>query len=297
MRFVLLILFFFTFDAVAQIRPLQTTRMTSTSGAGVGSLLVVESAILNPAALAFFTDTYFSYQKNSSSIKSGNDLRLVDDNNFPSSNGHEAYFLFDNSSQVKGGFSYQHQREGGFERKRLTASLAGFITDRLTWGLLYKYTEDNLSSSARGNSKVSHPVTLGLTYVFSPGLIVGATYDDPGLAIKEETRANIGIQYSLFDQFVLIFDAGTKPNGDAFDSRIWRGALQFNVFSDFFVRAGKYQDRALNLEGDSWGVSWIGPKLGAEFAMKQSTQIIKQVDYLYPEETITDISFAFHLKF
>ena len=47
----------------AQIREFQTTRLNSTGGAGVASMLSTEAGILNPAASAFFDGSSLSYQR------------------------------------------------------------------------------------------------------------------------------------------------------------------------------------------------------------------------------------------
>ncbi len=56
----LLALFSFTFKAYAftRVHDFETTRLKSTSGAGVGSILLEEAAVLNPASLSFFSISY-----------------------------------------------------------------------------------------------------------------------------------------------------------------------------------------------------------------------------------------------
>jgi hypothetical protein len=299
MRFVSLVLLFMTLDAVAQIRPFQTTRLHSTGGAGVASMLVTESAVLNPAPLAFFADTFVSYQNTRTSIHSDSEDRESDDRVFPGGNRSEGYFLFDNASSLKGGFSYQTQRENGFNRKRGTATMAAPIGENMSYGLLYRYTEDSRPDwyGASSRHKVSHPFTMGLTWIPYSKLTVGFVWDDPTRAITGESRAIAGLQYSVTPDLIAIIDAGGDPTTDFYDKRLWRGALQFNVFSDFFLRGGKFQDRALNLEGEAWGVSWTGPKLGVDFAMKTSRQIQSESGYLYKDEKLQDVSFTANVRF
>lgn len=297
MRLILVFCLLLSLDAAAQIRPFQTTRLVSTGGAGVASLLVSETAILNPASLAFFSDTFVSYQNTNSDLKSKNDQRDTDGRTFSKSNRQEGYFLFDNASTIKGGFSYQYQKENGFQRKRGTATLASNLGESMAFGVIYKYTEDTRPEEYNYRHRVSHPVTLGLTWVYIPSLIFGATWDDPGRATPGESRATVGAQYNLTERLMIILDAGGDPTIDFSDSRIWRGAAQYNPFADLFIRVGRYQDRALNLEGESWGVSWTGPKLGLDFAMRNSRQIEDKLGFLYRREKISDVSFALNLRF
>ncbi len=298
MRFVLLFILFLSFDAHSQVRPFQTARLNSSAGAGVASILVTESAILNPSTLAFFNETFVSYQKSNGELKSESDDRRTDGAPFSKTNYQEGYFLFDNASSIKGGFSYQMQRENGFLRRRSTATMASNITPNMSLGLLYKYTQDTRpASTSRKRHITSHPVTLGYSWIAHSSLVVGATWDDPGRAISGESRATVGAQYSITEKFFLITDAGGDPTVDFVDKRLWRAALQYNLFADFFVRAGKFEDKALNFEGTSWGVSWTGPKLGADFAMKNSRQIKKEKSYLYPNESLSEVSFALNVRF
>ena len=300
--------FFFLFsflsffsDAHAQtqeaIRPLQTARLISTSGAGVGSMLVAESAILNPAPVAFFQDTFVSYQKGNAKLGNSSQERITNADPFGQLNSSESFYLFDNSSELKGGLSYQYQREDGQRRKRITATASSLVTDNLSVGVLYKYTEDTTYSAQANRSRISNPITLGFTYIYHPGFIIGGVWEDPTRASRNEARAILGAQANLTEKIVLIFDVGGNPTADLNDSRIWRGALQLALFSDVYLRGGKYQDRSLFLEGESWGVAWIGPKLGAEFAMKTSRRLTDRSTRLYDRERITDASFAFHLRF
>lgn len=278
-------------------RPLQTTRLNSTSGAGVGSLLVAESAILNPAPAAFFQDTYVSYQKNNTHLGNPSPERITNADPFGRLNTSESYYLFDNSSEIKGGLSYQHQREDGFRRKRITASASSLVKDNLSVGILFKYTEDTQYLDSGNKHRVSNPLTLGFTYIYYPGLIFGGVWEDPTRASNDENRVIVGLQATLSEKIVLIFDAGGDPTVDFNNSRIWRGALQVALFSDLYFRGGKYQDHSLHLEGESWGVAWIGPKLGAEFSMKTSRPFTDKSNRLYGQERLTDASFALHLRF
>lgn len=299
--FLLLSLIPFLSNAYAQNsrtpRPLQTTRLNSTSGAGVGSLLVAEAAILNPAPTAFFQDTYVSYQKNNTDLGNASPDRLTNADPFGRLNASESYYLFDNSSELKGGLSYQHQREDGFRRKRITATASSLVKDNLSVGVLFKYTEDTQYLDSGNSHRVSNPLTLGFTYIYHPGLIFGGVWEDPTRASRDESRVIAGLQASLTEKIVLIFDVGGDPTADFNDSRLWRGALQVSLFSDLYLRGGRYQDRSLLLEGESWGVAWIGPKLGAEFSMKTSRPLTDKSTRLYERERLTDASFAFHLRF
>ncbi len=295
---IVLILAFTSAMAFAQPRPFQTARLQSTAGAGVASLLVNEAALLNPATLSFFTDTFASYQRTTTEVEKKNPERLADGRRAAASQHSEGYFLFDNTGVLKGGFSFQRQSEDAFSRERMTVTLAGPVTPEVSLGVIYRHTTDSRPPRySRHRHHISHPLVLGMSWVQSENFILGLVWEDPSRATPGESRAIAGLQYGLTDALLLIGDAGGDPTADFQDRHLWRGALQMNVFSDFFARAGYYEDKTVNLRGFAWGLSWTGPKLGIDFAMKDSRQIDDEKDYLYPKERVRDLSFAVSLQF
>jgi hypothetical protein len=297
MRLVLTILVFSS-AAWAQIRPFQTTRLMSSAGAGVGSLLVTESAILNPASVAFFSGTDTAYQKVSTSLKSKNPERAADGRAFSRTNRSEGFFLFDNQGDAKGGVSLQQQRENAFYRQRMTGTMASMLTPTLSFGLTYRHTEDRRAPWAFADKhKTSHSVVAGISYVVSEKISLGVVWEDVGRATPGESKAQAGIQLSVFDKIALILDGGADPAGDLKDNHLWRAAIQLQAFNDFLIRGGRFQDNTLNQEGFAWGGSWAGPKLGVDVAFRESNQMDQEKGYLYPREKITDFSFTMNLRF
>jgi hypothetical protein len=67
----------------AQIREFQTTRLNSTAGAGVASVLSTEAALLNPASSTFFSGSNLSYQSYSTSLRHESDTRNANADDFP----------------------------------------------------------------------------------------------------------------------------------------------------------------------------------------------------------------------
>lgn len=297
MRLILVFLTILSLNASAQVRTFQTTRLVSTSGAGVGSVLVNESAILNPASLAFFSGTYVSYQNTRSELRSENPQREVQGQSFSRSNRNEGYFIFDNSTPVKGGFSYQYQNENGIQRRRTTATLAAALGTSLTAGLLYKYTEDTGPIGSTKRHRVAHPLTLGLTWIAMPKLTLGVIWSDPGQAVPGESEAVLGSQFSITERLIVMFDAGSDPTRRYSDTMAWKGAVQYNPLGDLFLRLSRFSDKAQNLEGEAWGVSWTGPKLGLDFAVKTSHQLEDKSSFLFRREKMNEYSFAANLRF
>ncbi len=284
--------------AWGQPRPFQTARLQSTAGAGVGAVLVTESAVLNPAPLAFFTDTFASYQKSTSSVRSKNADRLTDGRALAGHNRQEGYFVFDNAGTTKGGLSYQQQRENGFQRDRVTATASTVLTPQVAMGVLYRHSQDARPPAfSRRRHRVSHSATLGMSWLAHDKVSVGAVWEDVGRALPGESRLLLGVQLNVIDKTAILLDGGIDPATGSGDDHLWRAALQFHLFSDVFVRAGRFQDETINQEGFGWGVSWSGPKLGADFAVRESKETDNQKGYLYPREKLVDVSFAVNLRF
>lgn len=294
----ILLFIFFSFTASAQVRPYQTARLKATGGAGVGSMLVIESSILNPAPLAFFGDSFASYQKTSTKFNDKNVERSADNRQLSKANRSEGYFLFDNTSGIKGGFSFVDLRENGFGRERATVTGATMLSESVSAGITVQHNEDTRPSWYSNNRhKTSNSFVLGLSWVAMESLSFGAVMEDVGKTFKDESRFTLGAQYTLTPDLVVMVDAGGDPRGDFAKRHLWRVAAQYRLFDDFFARIGQYKDNTINEKGLGWGVSWTGPKLGVDFAMKRAKQLDSGKGYLYPNETISDISFAVNLRF
>lgn len=280
----------------AQIREFQTTRLNSTAGAGIASVLSTEAAILNPAASAFFNGTSFSYQSYSTSLRHESESRTANADEFPSHNKSQGIFISEHDGPVKGGFAYLTQQENHFERKRIVAHSAASIGDQTALGLSYHFIQDQFPDSYAHSHRTSHQMTLGLTHILDEDTIIGLVVTDPTRATPGEERATAGFQYSVASKLTLIADFGAQYTKDVKDKHIWRGAVQLQLFDDFFFRLGKFYDNVRGTKGTGWGLGWTGPKLGVEFAQKISDQFVSK-SYLYQDESLVDTSLSAIIKF
>lgn len=272
----------------AKLRKLDSTRLISTSGAGIGAILLNESAFLNPASIYFFQDSSFYYQKGSASLNEESDKResaYSDDTN-------EAVVITDTSSVLKGSFSYQYQKDNGERRTRLTSSASTHISKNASFGVLYRYTQD----SADSGHKTFHQAVFGITYVVDPRLTFGAILEDPFLANKEDTKLAGGFQYALTQNFLVLGDIGSKYNDEPEENNFWRAAAQAQFFTRFYLKYGMFEDKIDNLHGNSWGLSWVGPKLSFEYAYRKS-KAFDDSENFYDEEEIEEHSLALSLVF
>jgi hypothetical protein len=137
---------------------------------------------------------------------------------------------------------------------------------------------------------------MGLTHILDEDSIIGVVLVDPARANPTEEKLTAGFQYSVAEKILIMGDAGMDYAGAVSKDYIWSGAVQLNVFADFFLRAGLFYDNINKFKGNGWGIGWIGPKLGVEFAQKFSEQIAKN-GYVYEGETLVDTTLSALLKF
>lgn len=280
----------------AQIREFQTTRLMSTGGAGVASILSTEAAVLNPAASAFFQGSSFSYQSYRTALLNKNAARELPSNSFAKNNLSTGVFMADHSGPVKGGIAYLLQDENNFERKNMVFHAAAPISGSSSLGLSYNYINDTLPGTLRNRHRVHHQASIGMTQIIDQKTILALLILDPTRSIPGEERAIAGFQYNVADRFTLIGDAGAQFTKSFSKKYLWRAAVQINIFSDFYFRAGRFYDNVRELKGTGWGASWIGPRFGIEFAQKISEQIGSGT-YVYVEEKLVDTSLSVIIKF
>jgi len=282
-------------SAYAQIRDFQTSRLMSTAGAGVASILSTEAAILNPAASAFFNGSSFSYQSYRTSLQNKDEVRDTAPDKFPGTNRAQGAFIADHTGPVKGGVAYINQEENHYERERMVLHGAGAIGNATSMGFSYNYIQDKYPPGVKDQHQIHHQLSAGLTHIIDEDTILGLVVIDPTRTTPGEERAIAGFQYSLADRFMIIGDIGAQYTKAVSEKYLWRGAVQLNIFSDFFLRAGQFYDNIIEQKGTGWGIGWIGPRFGVEFAQKYSTQF--ESGYVYKDEKLVDTSLSAILKF
>jgi hypothetical protein len=280
----------------AQMRDFQTSRLNSTAGTGVGSVLSTEAAILNPASSTFFEGSSFSYQTYRTSLKNENEERLNSDDSFPGVNKSQGLFLSDHSGPTKGGIAYITQKENNFQRELFTLHGAVPIANNASFGVRYNYIQSRNPKRLSPRHEVHHQASLGTTYIVDEDTVLGLVVIDPTHSNPGDERVIGGFQYDLADRFMILGDVGAQYSKNVKKYYLWRAALQINIFSDLFLRAGRFYDNITYTKGTGWGISWMGPRIGIEFAQKIS-EAFAQNSYLYKDEIITDTSLSAIIKF
>jgi hypothetical protein len=278
----------------AQIREFKTTRLMSTAGAGVASILSTEAALLNPAASAFFDEENVAYHGYSTTLQKKNSLRTMSP--FPKSNRSQGIFLADNSNQVKGGVAYIFQDENNFERNRMVLHGAAPISPTTAMGVNYSYLKDSLPNTFQRRHRTHHQASIGLTHILDERTSIGLLVQDLTRTTPGEERILAGLQYSLTDRLIVIGDAGAQYSKNFSEKYLWRGSIQLNLFSDVFLRVGRFYDNIQKIKGTGWGVSWMGPRLGIEFSQLYSQQFDSGF-YIFKDEKLVDTAVSAVIKF
>lgn len=291
--YLILFFLFFTNQALGKIREFETTHLKSTAGAGVGSILLEESSILNPAPIAFYKTSSLYFQKMGTNIQNQNTKNPY---TAPASDL-IAIIASDTKGRGKGSVSYVNQNEGFSKRKRIAGSMSYLIAKQSAMGITYSYTMENLyeNNTLKPEEKY-HQITAGFTHIVDEKITVGIIFVDPLQTKPEETKAIMGFQYSLQDFISLIFDAGADYNKDLAETVLYRAATQIKVYDNFFMRVGLFDDKGLKEKGNGAGLSWIGPKLMAEIAVKNSTVLEDSINKL-PKQKIKETSFSLSYRF
>jgi hypothetical protein len=267
----------------------------STSGAGVASILIDEASYLNPAPLAFYNKTSFYYQSYGQKIEDISGARSGEFAQMTEING-DSVTISDTKNSYKGALSYQGYRFNKIRRARFVASFARAATKNSSIGFSIRRTKDVHDN---GDEKTYNQGVIGTSHVISKNLTAGAVIIDPLGKIKSETRAIVGLQYIFSEVFMTMFDFGGNFKETFSDTFITRLGLQINFYKQIYVRMGFYSDKANNTKGDSYGISWIGPKISMDYAIKKSSILddSKAATLAFADERIIEHSLSFSLRF
>lgn len=284
---IVVLLSLLTTAAHAKINRLDSTRLISTAGTGIGSVLLNEAAFLNPASIYFFKKSSLYYQNGSTNLEESSEFRSND----YKEGKNEVFEITDTSARLKGAFSYQTQSENGETRKRITSSASNHLDKNTSFGVLYRYTEDKTD-----RHNVFHQAVFGLTHIHDKRLSYGLILEDPFLANRVDTKLAAGFQYSLTGNFIVMGDAGANYNDEPEENNFWRSAVQVQFFQHFFLKYGIFEDSIENLRGNAYGLSWIGPRLGIEYAYRKSSAFNDSENF-YKDENLEEHSLAFSVVF
>ena len=257
-------------ETQARVHDYETTRLKSTAGAGVGSLLANESALLNPASMAFFSSSSFYFQKEQFEYSEQSEKKQAASPIYSALSESRGIIFTDSRSPLRGALAHQKQQEGPFQRRRLSMALASVMNRDSALGLLFRKTTDIGPSLAKDKY---YQLVIGSTRIIDEKFTVGAIIIDPLKVKPQDVRAIVGGQYVFKNILTFMFDIGGNYAQDLAESRLFRGAFQLGFLKDFFLRAGVFEDRSLDEKGNGFGVAWLGPKLVLEASVKKTKDL------------------------
>jgi len=248
-----------------------TSRLQSSAGIGVGSILLDEATFLNPAASAFYQIGAIYYQK--TKIESTTDNNQQDNNI-------STFVASDAKGRVAGSISYQ-KNELIKDSKKISLSLASIVGEKSATGVTYHY-EDGLTKSKT--------LTFGVTHAVNEMFTMGFILNDPLREKENNSNAVIGLQYTYMEFITLMGDFGTDWK-DRFDEKlIYGGAVQFKIFDDLYLRGGIKQDKQKNVKTKGFGGSWSSPKFVVNAAMSFNENLNNKQEV---KETTFSVSYKF----
>ncbi|OFZ14191.1 MAG: hypothetical protein A2X86_04890 [Bdellovibrionales bacterium GWA2_49_15] len=267
-----ILIFSFIMAYASASQNFETTRLKSTAGAGVGSILMDESTVLNPAPLAFFNLSAFYIQKATATQTFANeDSQTV---TAPEKSEQLGVIASDGRGKAAGSISYNKIDIDSEKHKRMAASVAYRTGDNTAIGLAYKMDEAATKDASAIDYLVKKysTISIGITNVFENGFSLGILADDPQEKGPNGARGTVGMQYVYKNFLTLMTDLGSKYKGNTFsENMFYRIGAQFSLFKDIYLRIGTNYDQGLASKSKGIGLSWIQPKLMLDFALQSIT--------------------------
>jgi hypothetical protein len=277
--------------ANAKVLNYETARLKSTGGAGVGSLLMSEATVSNPAPLAFFNVGALYVEKFSSDHKlqtNGGQSEFDTDN--------YAFIASDSSKNLKGSISYIKSKDSTQAHKQMNVAFASILGKRSAGGIAYRKIEKEYDYKGRRVKEDYKQLVPGVFHAINPSFTMGLVAIDPLRDNPKESKVILGMNYNLYKYITLIFDAGADYKEDFSKTSVVRGATQLRIFKDFYMRAGAFEDKALKERGSGFGIGWVQPRLVLDFALK-TTKVGEDEILLQEKQEIKETSFSLAYRF
>lgn len=267
---------------------ISTTRLKSTAGTGVATMLVDEATVLNPSSISFFQMSSFYLQKAGADVTPNQESSPL----APSNQDELLFIASDAKGTVDGSISYAKSKDKHGKMSRLAGSMSAPIGEKSALGLSYAQT-DRDGGPLKGKMKqISAGVTHAINREFTFGLVV------PDLLGEDELqrRAIAGAQFVYKDFVSVMIDAGVDWEREFKESSLARAALQLKVFTDFYMRIGASEDRGLKRKSTGAGIGWVQPRLMIDVAMAR-TEYSEIASIGQDNETAKETSFSLAYHF
>ncbi len=253
------------FIYASTIRDMESTQTLSTSGAGVGSIVSVDSLQLNPASSAFVRNSSFFAGYNMSSFSDSTIKRSEDDE----LDG-LTLAVIDSTEVASGAIMYQNYSEGAIKRNRFAINMSSPFTQKTSMGVTHFYTIDKNEITKKKIKK--HQSNFGFNMVANPKTTFGIVVNDLYNTYKDQkTLGALGFAYHVSDTIQLLADAGYNYKFKLSDTLLYKFGAQLTFMDNFTARAGYKVDKFENLKGYSAGLGWTGGKLTLDIGFRDLT--------------------------
>jgi len=257
-------------EELHQQSPTDTSRLKSTAGVGIGTILMDEATLLNPSTLSFYNITSFYAQKRQTGITSSREMAPSGTNR--ESNVEEYNFILSDSKagvDASARFSMLNAHEKG-KLTQYAGALSSPLGAQSAIGVSYVYQEFKKDET----KTLYRPITLGVHHVFSEAFSVGIIWKD---ALKDNKNLGIvglGLQYNFSDFFSFLADVGGNPYQNIREKGYLGAAMQLRLYGDLYGRGGIKTHRGEKSQTVGVGLGWVQPRLVLEgsYSTKKFTQ-------------------------
>jgi len=274
-------------------RPFETTRLKATGGAGVASMLMEESSLLNPASVAFFNVSSVYFQKSGGEFKteSGVPHSQVGQAALGDKVNSLAIIASDGNQRLSGSLSLIQQKEDQARRRQAGMATASSVGDKTSLGFSTTWQKDEIPGRPTTERWL---FSMGLLHAVSETFTAGIVVFEPWKKKITQNSANflVGLQYVYQDSLSVLIDVGSNFYKNLNDHLIAKGALQLKFLKDLFFRVGVFEDHGRQERGNGIGIGWVGPKLIFELAIKNTK--LKNPELLYPSSEDKHGTLALH---
>jgi hypothetical protein len=245
-------------------RDFTSPRIAASSGAGVGAILFHDAIYLNPASLVFFNNSSIAYIKGQHK-------------NSTNEGGSESFLLTDSSSELKGTLAYNYKNFNSIKTTHYAFSMGSNIGEKTAFALRINHFNDTLNfNNFSTETNQLNRLDFGFTHVFSDDLSFGFLFNDFTKAEKSSRLITAGFQYIISLRLQLLLDGGFHPDYDAQLNSFYKTALQINFLDSLYFRYGVMENNYLDNRGNSWGFSWVTPKLSFDYSFKKELSTISK---------------------
>lgn len=184
--------------------------------------------------------------------------------------GGVAYSTVARARTLNGVQVYEDRSEIRFAGGRmLSEAIAGGFSARY----ITKRTGPNETKFLQGD--------LGAIFPLFNDVRAGITYENLVERENEEPPTGSGgIAYGLGGGIQILADGSRILKGNLKGKNSWSLAAEVTMATDFVFRAGRFQDGYRKKKGWSLGLSWTGPRVSFDYALRKTSETHSEKDHI-----------------